>query len=141
LEAAVPFNPSEPRLPAGQAGGGQWGGGASGSKANAPRNAAAAKVQANPAARRLFEKAIGLPPKDRAKFMHGLPDGDLKLLTEALYSARTSDPTIVETRFAVAHEMTKRGIDIKKYGALGGGIGAAGHAEAKRRFPAKKPSK
>jgi len=136
----MPFNPSQPRIPAGQGGGGRWGGGASGSKANAPRNAAAAKIQANPAARTLFDKAIGLSPKDRAKFMHELPDADLKLLTQALYSARTSDHTIVQARFAVAHEMGKRGIDIKKFGALGGGLGARGHAEAKRRFPAKKAS-
>jgi hypothetical protein len=122
----VSFNPNEPRVPSGQAGGGRWGGGGSGSKANAPRDAAAAKVQKNPKAARLFDKATGLPPKDRAKYMQGLSDADLELLTEALYSARTSDPTIVQSRIAVANEMGKRGLDIKKYGALGGGTAAKG---------------
>src|SRR5206468_10475315 len=91
-----------------------------------PRNAAAAKVQKNPKAAPLFNKATGLPPKDRAKYMQGLSDSDLELLTEALYSARTSDPTIVQSRIAVANEMSKRGLDIKKYGALGGGPAAKG---------------
>lgn len=115
------FNPSQQRLPKGSAGGGRWGGGSSGSTANAPRNAAAAKAQRNPKAAPLFNKATGLAPKDRAKYMQGLSDADLELLTEALYSARTSDPTIVQSRIAVANEMGKRGLDIKKYGALGGG--------------------
>lgn len=115
------FNPKEARVPKGSAGGGRWGGGSSGSTANAPRNAAAAKVQKNPKAAPLFDKATGLAPKDRAKYMQGLSDADLELLTEALYSARTSDPTIVQSRIAVANEMGKRGLDIKKYGALGGG--------------------
>jgi hypothetical protein len=117
----VSFNPSEPRVPKGSAGGGRWGGGGSGSKANAPRDAAAAKVQKNPKAAPLFNKAVSASPKDRAKYMQGLSDADLELLTEALYSARTSDPTIVQSRIAVANEMAKRGLDIKKYGALGGG--------------------
>lgn len=115
------FNPSQQRVPKGSTGGGRWGGGGSGSKANAPRNAAAAKVQRNPKAAPLFNKATGLSPKDRAKYMQGLSDADLELLTQALYSARTSDPTIVQSRIAVANEMGKRGLDIKKYGALGGG--------------------
>lgn len=120
------FNPSEPRVPKGSAGGGRWGGGSSGSKANAPRDAAAAKVQANPKAAPLFNKAVGSSPKDRAKYMQGLSDADLELLTEALYSARTSDPTIVQARIAVANEMAKRGLDIRKYGALGGGPASSG---------------
>jgi hypothetical protein len=115
------FNPKEARVAKGSPGGGRWGGGSSGSAANAPRNAAAAKVQKNPKAAPLFDKATGLAPKDRAKYMQGLSDADLELLTEALYSARTSDPTIVQARIAVANEMGRRGLDIKKYGALGGG--------------------
>jgi hypothetical protein len=115
------FNPKEARVPKGSAGGGRWGGGGSGSETNAPRNAAAAAVQKNPKAAPLFDKATGLPPKDRAQYMQGLSDADLELLTQALYSAKTSDPTIVQSRIAVANEMSKRGLDIKKYGALGGG--------------------
>jgi hypothetical protein len=60
-------------------------------------------------------------PADRSKYLQGLSDDDLELLTEAVYGTRTSDPDVVQARIAVAHEMGKRGLDIKKYGALGGG--------------------
>ena len=116
------FNPSEPRVPAGSPGGGRWGGGGSGGKANAPRNAAAGKAQANPKAAQMYDKLNGSKSADeRAKYLQGLSDEDLELLTQAVYGTRTSDPKVVQARLAVAREMGKRGIDIKKYGALGGG--------------------
>lgn len=128
------YNPSQARVPAGSPGGGRFGGGNTASS-NAPRNTAAAKAQQNPKARPLFDKLMGLSPAERAKFAKGLSDGDLELLTQVVYSVRTSNPEIVKARVAVANEMTKRGIDIKKYGALGGGL-TSKNAPAKKVTPA-----
>lgn len=146
------FNPSEPRVPAGSSAGGTWGGGSTAAKAPAKkataakapakkattkkvagagwkggkaRDAAAGKVQADPAAQGLYNGLLGLPAGKRQAYAHGLADDKLELLTQAIYSEHTSDPNIVQARIAVANEMSRRGLDIKKYGALGGGIGAS----------------
>lgn len=137
------YNPKQARVPAGSPGGGRFGGGAAGSSANNPRNAAAATAQKNVKAEPLFNNAVNLSPADRAKFLKGLSDADLELLTQVVYSARTSDPKIVAARLAVAAEMGKRGIDIKHYGALGGGISspakkAAPSAPARKVTPAQR---
>lgn len=116
------FNPKEPRIPAGQGGGGRWGGGGGSSKSSTPaRSSDATKAQADPKSAAMYDKLQGLPPAERAKYLQGLPSGDLELLTRAVYGTRTSDPKVVQARLAVAQAMGKRGLDIKKYGALGSG--------------------
>lgn len=110
------FNPSQYRVPAGQGGGGRWG---------SPRDSKAATAQKDVGAQR-HAAAVAKLPKGKAQsdYVKKLSDGDLEKLTAILYSSRTSDPAIVHARILVANEMTKRGIDIKKFGALGGGLHA-----------------
>jgi 2'-5' RNA ligase len=105
------------RQPAGQRNGGQFAPGPA-------RDAAAAKVQADPAAQDLYSSIMGTAPGARSGAVQKLSDADLKKATQVLYSSRTSDPNVVASRMAVANEMTKRGFDIKHYGALGGGLAA-----------------
>lgn len=76
-------------------------------------------------------------PRDRAKYLQGLSDSDLELLTQAVYGTRTSDPKVVAARVAVANEMGKRGLDVKKYGALGGGPSAPHAAPGGKQAPRK----
>lgn len=121
------FNPKEIRIPKGQPGGGQWG---------SARNASAAKAQHNPKAMKAADHFAGLPVAQRTSYLKGLSDADLEALTGVVYSHRTSDPAVVAMRIAVANEMTKRGIDIKKFGALGGGLSAPKGAP-KRAVPKK----
>jgi 2'-5' RNA ligase len=105
------------RQPKGQPNGGQFAPGPA-------RDAAAAKVQADPAAQDLYSSIMGTAPGARAGAVQKLSDADLQKATQVLYSSRTSDPNVVASRIAVANEMTKRGFDIKHYGALGGGLAA-----------------
>jgi hypothetical protein len=81
-------------------------------------------VQADPAAQDLYSSIMGTAPGARSGAVQKLSDADLKKATQVLYSSRTSDPNVVASRIAVANEMTKRGFDIKHYGALGGGLAA-----------------
>lgn len=101
------------------------------------RNAAAAKVQQNPKAQDLYGKLLQAPPGQRGAYAKGLSSDDLKLLTQMVYSSRTSDPTVVAARMAVAGEMSRRGLDIKQYGALGGGL-PAGRAATLQKVVARK---
>lgn len=107
------FNPSQYRVPKGAAGGGRWG---------APRDASAAKAQKDVPAQHMYTQVMKTPQKKQGAYVKGLSDQQLEKLTSILYSSRTSDPAVVAARIAVANEMSKRGLDIKKYGALGGGV-------------------
>lgn len=143
------FNPSEQRAPAGSAGGGQWTADSAPSKtkastkppakattaarkttAKAPklgpaRNAAAAKIQQDKQAQQLYAQMLGMSTAaEQAAYAKKLPPDQLEKLTQILYSSHTSDPQIVKARVVVANEMGKRGLDVKKYGALGGGPSA-----------------
>lgn len=124
------FNPSEPRVPAGSGGGGQWGGGA--------RSDKAAKAQASPKVQAMHKRLAETPPAKRKEYLHGLSDADLEALSEGIYGSKTSDPAIVAQRIAVANELAKRGIDVKAHGALGGGPSSStrGKAPAPVRRPA-----
>lgn len=133
------WNPSQQRAPAGSAGGGRFapGGGSASSKSSTKspkktagpkakpwgtaRNAEAAKAQANPQAQKMFTDVTNLPPNQRGAYVKGLSDAQLQQLTAIAYSSATSDPSIVNARIWVANEMSRRGMDVKKYGALGGG--------------------
>lgn len=152
------FDPSEPRNPAGSASGGEWRSAAakkaaatraahkaassssssssSSSKSGMgpARNADAAKAQ-DAAHKALFDKLMGLKAADRAAWAKGLSDADLEKATEAIYSFKSSDPNVVQARITLANEMSKRGIDIRKHGALGGS-GGSSSAPRKRVTPA-----
>lgn len=86
------------------------------------RNAAAAKVQADPKAQQLYGQLM--QAGQHGAYARGLSTDDLKLLTQMVYSSRTSDPSVVAARMAVANEMARRGLDVKQFGALGGGLPA-----------------
>lgn len=141
------FNPSQVRATAGTADGGQWVSAAAAKKAaasskktpaasttkksassskapklGAARDAAAAKIQQDPAAQKMYEQLMGMQGTARAAYVKKLPPDQLEKLTAIVYSSHTSDPAVVQARIAVANEMTKRGLDIKKFGALGGGM-------------------
>jgi hypothetical protein len=73
----------------------------------------------------LYNSILGMAPGARSGAMQKMSDEDLKKATQILYSSKTSDPNVVAARLAVASEMSKRGFDIKHYGALGGGLAAA----------------
>lgn len=155
------WSPSEPRLPPGMPQGGQWGtvsavkpSGKSGAKASSAkkkttgsakavhgtkpgvaRSAAATALQKNPAAQKLYAQLMGTTGRDG--YVGKLSTADLKLLTQIVYSSKTSDPNVVHARIAVANEMTRRGIPIQSYGALGGGISPGRAATVKKVAAAK----
>lgn len=114
------FDPSQPRVPAGGPGGGRWG---------APRNAKAADAQKDKTANKTADRILSMNTSERGALIKTLPDDQLKSLTAFLYASPTSDPDIVKARIAVANEMSRRGFDVKDFGALGGG-GAAQHKGA-----------
>ena len=118
------------RTPAGQAGGGRFAPGPA-------RNGAAAQVQADPAAQALYSSILGASAGARPGAVGKLSDGDLKKATQILYSSKTSDPNVVNSRIAVANEMSKRGFDVKHYGALGGGLSAVKNSPVVHAAPAK----
>lgn len=169
------FDPSEPRVGAGSAAGGQWGGSAKPTKTKGPdgslvrsthvskpkaakakakakapakapakatpkapakhamgaaRNADAAKAQ-DAAHSAAYDALMGKPAAQRAAYVKGLSDAELEKAAEAAYSFRSTDPDVVRARVALANEAAKRGIDIRKHGALGGGKAPA-PAPAKR---------
>jgi hypothetical protein len=113
----VTFDPSQPRVPAGGPGGGRWG---------APRNAKAADAQKDKTANKTADRILSMNTSERGALIKTLPDDQLKSLTAFLYASPTSDPDIVKARIAVANEMSRRGFDVKDYGALGGGRGSHG---------------
>ena len=114
-----------PRAESGQANGGQFveAGGEG-------KDAAGKAAQQNTAARANFLKLDGMSPADARKFLKGLSEKDLKDLTAIAYSAKTSNKKVVAARNAVAGEMGRRGIDVKKHGARGGGRPGAVRASA-----------
>lgn len=118
------FDPSQPRVPAGGPGGGRWG---------APRNAKAADAQKNVTARKTADQILDMKTSERGALLKKMPDDQLKSLTAFLYASATSDPDIVKARIAVANEMSRRGFDVKDYGALGSGHGdRSGHRRRSR---------
>jgi hypothetical protein len=167
------FDPSEPRVGAGSAAGGQWGGSAKPTKTKGPdgslvrsthvskpkaakakakakapakatpkapakhamgaaRNADAAKAQ-DAAHSAAYDALMGKPAAQRAAYVKGLSDAELEKAAEAAYSFRSTDPDVVRARVALANEAAKRGIDIRKHGALGGGSRPSPKAAPARR--------
>lgn len=88
------------------------------------RNADAAKAQAADGAQGLYDQLMDTPAGKRGAYAKGLSDGDLEKAVGIAYSSKTSDANVVAARVALANEAARRGIDIRKYGALGGGKAA-----------------
>lgn len=107
------FDPSQPRVPAGESGGGRWG---------KPRDSKAAVAQRDVKGTKVADEFARLPREQQAAFLKALSSEDLQKLTRVVYSSRTSDPKVVQMRLAVAAEMGKRGFAIQDFGALGGGL-------------------
>jgi hypothetical protein len=135
----VSFNPKQPRVPAGSAGGGRWG---------AARDSKASSAQKDTRGTKVAGDFADLDPSRRRDYVKALSDDDLKKLTGVVYSSRTSDPSVVAMRLVVASEMGKRGLDVKDYGALGGGLSKKAPTKAqlksrvaKRRTPARPRAK
>lgn len=116
---------AHPRAPAGTSAGGQFAPGA-------PRDKQAAAAQKDQAAYKKL--AAGTDPKS-------LNDKDLEQASRVAYSSKTSDPKIVALRLKIAREMGKRHLDVRQYGALGGGISAKKKPAAKKKKPTAKKKK
>lgn len=105
------WDPSEhPRAAAGAAGGGQF------VSPGAARDQAADEAQKDERAKDLYR--LMLAGKVDVKKLN---DSDLQKLSRILYSFKTSDERVVKARVTTAGELSRRGMDVKKFGALGGG--------------------
>lgn len=125
LALATPFDSAlHPRAAAGGATGGQF------VPVGQAKDAAGAKAQKNAKAAGNYKTAM--TSKDPAAFIAGLSPADLKALTAYAYSAHSSDPNVVKLRIALAARMGKLGFDVKKFGALGGGITATKKSTTKK---------
>lgn len=102
--------------------GGQW----------VAKNEGGKAAQKDKRSQELYSKLEDASPDAAKAMLKGLGDDELRKLTEFAYSSKTSDPRIVAARNRVASEMGRRGIDIKKHGAAGGGAKAATRASAVR---------
>lgn len=108
---SLSWDPSEhPRAAAGAAGGGQF------VSPGAARDQAAGEAQKDERAKDLYR--LMLAGKVDVKKLN---DADLQKLSRILYSFKTSDERVVKARVTTAGELSRRGMDVKKFGALGGG--------------------
>ncbi len=134
------FNSKHPRGAAGSSTGGQF------VPLGTARSAEAAKAQKDPKAHAAYDALLKAKPGDRAGQLKALKDADLQALSRTAYSFKSSDPKVVAARVAIANELARRGQDVKKFGALGGGPAAkkapapARKAPARKAAPAKKPA-
>lgn len=108
------FNSKHPRAPKGGPGGGRF------VPLGTARNSDAATAQKDPKATAAYKALLTAKPDARKKQLAGLKDADLEALTRVLYSFKSSDPSLVAARVAAANELSRRGLDVKKFGALGG---------------------
>ena len=83
------------------------------------RNAAAAKAQDNPRARDQYETLVGANPRDYRAMLDDLSAADVKALAAIAYSFRSTNPTVVQARIAVAGALRRLGLDVNDYGGLG----------------------
>ncbi|MDN5918678.1 MAG: hypothetical protein L0I76_26880, partial [Pseudonocardia sp.] len=86
------------------------------------RDEAGAKAQQDKGASKNYDELLHGSSSGQAKQLTAMNDDDLKKLTAFVYSSKSDDPAVVRGRMSVAAEMGKRGLDVKDYGALGGGI-------------------
>lgn len=136
---------SEKRTPKGQPGGGRFApGGARAGNAGSKSGHTYAEDQADPHEQEMYNNAMSLSGTAQKQYLAGLSDKDLQGLTGIAYSSKTSDKQVVAMRIAVANEMAKRGLDVKDYGALGGGLHRTGLKPGTRptahKAPVRKPA-
>lgn len=97
----------------------------------AARDGNAAAAQKDKTAAANYEALMKATGPAQAAGLKKLSDADLQKLTAYAYSSKTSDPDVVRARVKVANEMARRGMDVKKYGAKGGGVTEKKRAAAK----------
>lgn len=97
----------------------------------AARDGDAAKAQKDASAAKAYEALMRATGGDQAAGLTKLGDKELQALSRYAYSSKTSDPDVVRARVKVANEMAKRGMDVKAYGAKGGGVTAKKREKAK----------
>lgn len=130
LDLAAWDSSQHPRVASG-AGGGQFTTSQQ-SAGGAPRDAQAAAAQQNGQAHTQFDQLKNMTPAQRAAFLASLPPAQLQALAAFAYSAKTSDPTIVASRIALANALGKRGLKPPQVGGGGAGVRkAAGGAKGK----------
>lgn len=127
---------AHPRAKAGSASGGQF------VPLGQARDSNAAKAQQVKTAVADYKATLtAKDAKTRDTQIKGMDDARLEALSRVLYSYDTSDPNVVAARIAVAKELGSRGLDVKDYGALGGGLSAAQKAAAGKRGAPSAPKK
>lgn len=89
-----------------------------GSEIGSARDANAAQAQQNAGAVDRYKQTVGAT--DRDKQVAGLNPKDLGDLSRVAFSFKSSDPNVVALRSSVVRELTKRGMDPKQFGYLGG---------------------
>lgn len=97
------------------------------------RNAQAQAAQDNPRARDQYETLVNANPRDYRAMLDDLSAADLKALAATAYSFRSSNPTVVQARIALAGAMRRQGLDVNDYGGLGrsgGGSRSSGNGKA-----------
>ncbi len=106
------------------------------------RNSQAAGAQKSATAQADYKSFMKMGPAQRKAFVAGLkPDSRLEALSALIYSFKTSDPSVVSGRVAIANQLAARNLDVKKFGALGGGITPkAAPKKAVAKPAAKKPA-
>lgn len=106
----------------------------------AARDGAAATAQKDKNAAAAYRALMEATGAAQAAGLKKLSDAGLQQLTAYAYSSKTSDPDVVRARVKIANEMARRGMDVKKYGAKGGGITARKRAAAKTKPKARTAS-
>lgn len=99
------------------------------------RDTRAQEAQDAPGAREAYAKLVGMNPREYRAHLDGLDDAELQKLSRVVYSSRSSNPTVVQARLAVAAALRRRGMDVNEHGGLGGsrsGAKPAGRAGAGR---------
>lgn len=106
-----------------------------GSEIGKARNASAAEAQQNSGAVDRYKKTVGAPDRDQQ--VAALNPKDLGDLSRVAFSFKSADPNVVALRTVVVRELTKRGMDPRMFGYLGG----SGKSTAKKvvaKTPARK---
>jgi hypothetical protein len=107
-----------------------------GSEIGKARNASAAEAQQNSAAVDRYKKVVGAG--DRDKQVSALNPKDLGDLSRVAFSFKSSDPNVVALRVSVTRELSRRGMDPKMFGYLGGGPGKSTAKKVVAKAPARR---
>lgn len=94
-----------------------------GGEIGSARNQQAAKAQQNQRARGNYGKLTSEQRANQQAFAASLSDKDLQELAQVAYSFKSSDPSVVASRIAIANALAKRGMNVNDFGGLGRGSG------------------